>query len=237
MELRSLYREPEQRNDVSFGALEFHDVFRIFSSGPAETVALRGLDLHIEPRELVALYGPSGSGKSTALHIAAGLDEPSAGDVLAFGRSLARMDETDLADYRASEIAIVFQSGNLWPLLSARQNVALGLRLAGRAAARARVDEALNVFDLAGRGGQRAGSLSGGEQQRVAIAAAAAREAKLVLADEPTAELDAQNEQKVLSALHRLRDAFGSTVVVVTHSLQVAESVDRVIELRDGVAA
>jgi putative ABC transport system ATP-binding protein len=237
VELRSLYHEPESRDELSFGALEFHDVFRIFRSGPAETVALRGLDLRVEPRELVALYGPSGSGKSTALHLAAGLDEPSAGDVVAFGRSLARLGEAELAAYRASEVAIVFQSGNLWPGLSTSENVAVGLRLAGRTGGRLPVGRALEAFDLKRRAGQRAGSLSGGEQQRVAIAAAAARESPLVLADEPTAELDRQNEETVLRALQRLRDEFGSTVVLVTHSPRVAEAVDRVIEIRDGVAA
>jgi putative ABC transport system ATP-binding protein len=237
VELRSLYREPEPREHVSFGALEFHDVFRIFRSGPAETVALRGLDLRVETRELVALFGASGSGKSTALHVAAGLDEPSAGDVLAFGRSLTHLSEPELAAYRAREVAIVFQSGNLWPALSARENVVLGLRLAGRrGGVRAAVDRALDTFDLQRREGQRAGSLSGGEQQRVAIAAAAAREAPLVLADEPTAELDARNERTVLRALERLRDEFGSTVVVVTHSPRVAEAADRVVEIRDGAA-
>jgi putative ABC transport system ATP-binding protein len=238
VELTSLYREPEQNDDVSFGALEFHDVFRIFRSGAAETVALRGLDLRIEERELVALFGPSGSGKSTALHLAAGLDEASAGDVVAFGSSLARLRESGLAAYRAQQVAIVFQSGNLWPELSARENVTLGLRLAGRRdGIRAAVDRALDAFDLQKREGQRSGSLSGGEQQRVAIAAAAARKASLVLADEPTAELDVRSEQRVLAALARLRDEFGSTVVVVTHSPRVADAVDRVIEIRDGAVA
>ncbi len=237
MELRSLYREPERQTEVSFGALEFNDVFRIFRSGPAETVALRGLDLRIEPRELVALFGPSGSGKSTALHLAAGLEEPSAGDVVVFGRSLARLGEAELASYRAREVALVFQSGNLWPDLSARENVALGLRLAGRRDVRDTADRALATFDLQRREGQRAGSLSGGEQQRVAIAAAAAREAPLVLADEPTAELDARSEQIVLRALRRLREEFGSTVVVVTHSPRVAEAADRVVEITDGRVA
>jgi len=234
VELRSLYREPERQAEVSFGALEYHDVFRIFRSGPAETVALRGLDLRIEPRELVALFGPSGSGKSTALHLAAGLEEASAGDVVVFGRSLARLGEVELAMYRAREVALVFQSGNLWPDLSAQENVVLGLRLAGRGNVRGAAERALDAFDLQRREGQRAGTLSGGEQQRVAIAAAAAREAPLVLADEPTAELDARSEEKVLRALRRLREEFGSTVVVVTHSPRVAEAVDRVIEIRDG---
>ena len=238
MEVTSLYREPERRDQIVFGALEFHDVFKIFRSGEAETVALRGLELRVEPRELVALLGPSGSGKSTALHLAAALDEPSAGDVQASGSSLSRLSEPELAEYRARRVAIVFQNGNLWSELSARENVLLGLRLAGRGGRlRDAVERALDAFDLQRREGQRAGSLSGGEQQRVAIAAAAAREAPLVLADEPTAELDARNEQTVLRALRRLRDEFGSTVVVVTHSARVAESADRVIELRDGQVA
>jgi len=213
-------------------------VFRIYRSGPAETVALRGLNLRVERSEFVALYGPSGSGKSTALHLAAGLDEPSAGDVLARGRSLSRLGETGLAEYRAHDVAIVFQSENLWPDLSARENVAVGLRLAGKKGdLGGAVDRALDAFDLQRRERQRAGSLSGGEQQRVAIAAAAARLAPLVLADEPTAELDVHNEQIVLRALRRLRDDYGSAVVVVTHSPRVADAVDRVVEIRDGVAA
>jgi putative ABC transport system ATP-binding protein len=238
MEMTSLYREPERRDEIAVGALEFHDVFKIFRSGSAETVALRGLDLRVEPRELIALLGPSGSGKSTALHLAAALDEPSAGDIRVFGSSLSRLSESELADHRARHVAIVFQSGNLWSELSARENVLLGLRLSGRhGSLRDATERALDAFDLQRRESQRAGTLSGGEQQRVAIAAAAAREAPLVLADEPTAELDAASEQTVLRALRRLRDEFGSTVVVVTHSARVAESADRVIEIRDGAVA
>ena len=238
MEVTSLYREPERRDEIVFGALEFHDVFKIFRSDAAESVALRGLDLRLEPGELVALLGPSGSGKSTALHLAAALDEPSAGEIRVFGSSLARLSEGELAEHRARRVAVVFQSGNLWSELSARENVLLGLRLAGRQGGlRNAVDRALDAFDLQRRENQRTGTLSGGEQQRVAIAAAAAREAPLVLADEPTAELDTGNERLVLRALRRLRDEFGSTVAVVTHSERVAESVDRVIEIRDGAVA
>jgi putative ABC transport system ATP-binding protein len=231
--LKSLWREPEQHEELSFGAVEFHDVFRIYRSGPVETVALRGLDLRIEPRELAAVLGPSGSGKSTMLHLAAGLDQPSAGDVRVFGRSLAHLDEEGLAGYRASDVAIVFQGGNLWPELSAAENVELALRLAGHKDASSAAASALEAFGVR-LGRQPASTLSGGEQQRVAIAAAAARGAPLVLADEPTAELDLANERIVLSALRELRDVFGSTVVVVSHSPHVAEQADRVIELRDG---
>jgi putative ABC transport system ATP-binding protein len=210
---------------------------RSTARGPVETVALRGLELRVEPQEFVAVFGPSGSGKSTMLHLAAGLDEPSAGDVRAFGRSLAQLDESELAAFRAQKAAIVFQSGNLWSGLSARENVALALRLAGRKQIADAVDRALAAFDLRQRERTRAGALSGGEQQRLAIAAAAAREAPLVLADEPTAELDERSERIVLEALARLRSQFGSTVVVVTHSPRVADAVDRVIELHDGRAA
>jgi putative ABC transport system ATP-binding protein len=234
VQVRSLYQEPEAQEEVTWGALEFHDVFKIFRSGPVETVALRGLDLRIEPRELVAIFGPSGSGKSTMMHLAGGLDEPSAGDVRVAGKSLGRLDEVELAGYRASDVAIIFQSGNLWPALSAHENVTLSLRLAGRPNAKGTAESALDAFGLGNRAGHRAAALSGGEQQRVAIAAAAARQAPLVLADEPTAELDEENERIVLEALRALRDDFGTSVVVVTHSATVAGVVDRVIEVRDG---
>jgi putative ABC transport system ATP-binding protein len=238
VEVTSLYREPEdEREQIVWGALEFVDVFKIYRSGPVETVALRGLDLRVEPRELVAVFGPSGSGKSTMLHLAAALDVPSAGDVRAFGETLSRLREAELAEYRARRVALVFQNGNLWPTLSAYENVVLSLRFArGRNPGEA-AEAALDAFGLGDRRSRRAAVLSGGEQQRVAIAAAAAREAPLVLADEPTAELDEQNEELVLVALRRLRDVFGSTVVVVTHSQRVAAAADRVVELRDGKAA
>jgi ABC-type lipoprotein export system ATPase subunit len=233
--LRSLYVEPaEDQEAVQWGALECHDVFKIYRSGPVETVALRGLDLRVEPRELVAVLGPSGCGKSTLLTLAAGLDEPSAGDVRVWGRSLGRLEETDLAAYRAGDLAIVFQSENLWPALSAQENVAISLRLAGHDDAETAAAGSLAAFGLGERRSHRASALSGGEQQRVAIAAAAARRARLVLADEPTGELDQHNEELVLSALEMLCRDFGSTVVVVTHSERVAERAERVIEMRDG---
>jgi putative ABC transport system ATP-binding protein len=233
MAVESLYVEPEKdAAQVEWPALECIDVFKIYRSGPVETVALRGLDVKVKRGELVAVLGPSGCGKSTLLALAAGLDEPSAGEVRVSGRSLGRLDENELAAYRARDAAIVFQSDNLWPALSAQENVATGLRLAGVADAEEAAEAALIQFGLGDRGSHRASALSGGEQQRVAIAAASARRAELVLADEPTGELDEENEQLVLQALRELR----STVVVVTHSERVAGAVDRVIEMRDGRA-
>jgi putative ABC transport system ATP-binding protein len=233
--IESLWREPEEDTEqVDWPALLLHDVFKIYRSGPVETVALRGLELRIEREELVAVLGPSGCGKSTMLALAAALDEPSAGEVRVGERSLQRLDEEELAAYRARDVALVFQSDNLWPALSARENIAAGLRIAGREDSIALAEDALATFGLADRAAHRASALSGGEQQRVAIAAAYARSASLVLADEPTGELDARNEQIVLEALVRLREQHGSTVVVVTHSERVAAAADRVIEMRDG---
>ena len=232
---RSLYVEPEKpAEQIDWPALHFADVFKIFRSGPVETVALRGLELRVDRHELVAVFGPSGCGKSTMLALAAALDVASAGEVRAGAKSLGLLDDADLAHYRAREVALVLQSGNLWPALTARENVAVSLRLAGDGHPHEAADAALAAFGLAARASHRAGALSGGEQQRVAIAAAAARHARLVLADEPTGELDASNEQVVLDALSELRDSFDGTVLVVTHSPRVAEAAGRVVEMRDG---
>jgi putative ABC transport system ATP-binding protein len=235
MEVGSLYREPEDSSrKIEWPALELHDVFKIYRSGPVETVALRGLDLEVRKGELIALLGPSGCGKSTLLALAAGLDRPSAGEVRAFGDSLEAMGEQELARYRARRIGVVFQSDNLLAPLSARQNVELTLRLAGFAEAATRAADALRSVGLGARMANRVSALSGGEQQRVAIAAAIARRAPLVLADEPSGELDAASERLVLAALRRLPREHGCAVVVATHSRAVAAAAHRIVEMRDG---
>jgi putative ABC transport system ATP-binding protein len=236
--LSSLYVEPEGAPlDAEPPALDLIDVFRIFNAGSTETVALRGLSLEVKPREMVAVVGPSGSGKSTMLSIAAAMDVPSAGEVRIDGRSLARMDEAELASIRAREVAVVFQSDNLWPTLSARENVAACVRLAGLDLdPEEAATETLANFGLEQRAHNTPDRLSGGEQQRVAIAAAAARRPRLVLADEPTGELDAGNEAIVLDTLHTLREAYQSAVLLITHSDRVAARCDRVVEIADGRA-
>jgi len=236
VEVASLYREPPTEQERAPAALEFVDVFKIYRSGPAETVALRGLDLRIEPGEFVAVLGPSGSGKSTFLSLAAGLEEPSAGEVRVFGRPLNRMDERELAAYRGRKIAIVFQQDNLWPSLTARENVATALRFGGVRRVSETAAEALAAVGLAERATHRPGALSGGEQQRAAIAAALGRASTLVLADEPTGELDLANEKRVIDDLRRI-NAAGSSVVTVTHSDQIAKQANRIIQLRDGKVA
>jgi putative ABC transport system ATP-binding protein len=236
VEVGSLYREPEETAPLDRPALECVDVFKLYSSESVETVALRGLDLRVERGEFVAVLGRSGSGKSTFLHLAAGLDEASAGDVRVFGRPLTRMNERELARYRATTVAVVFQRDNLWGALTARENIVLSLKLARLSDAERRADAALAAFGLDRRATVRSSVLSGGEQQRVAIAAAAEREAPLVLADEPTGELDTGNERVVLDAFALLREHSGATIVTVTHSRRVAEAADRVVTFVDGRA-
>ena len=234
MAVESLYREPEAEAEVEWPIMEMHDVFKIYRSGPVETVALRGVDMVARAGDLVAILGPSGCGKSTLLALAAGLDRASAGDVRSAGVSLLTSSEDELAAYRARSVGIIFQSGNLWPTLSARENVLAALRLAGIPDAPQRAAESLVEFGLGDRAEHRAAALSGGEQQRVAIAAAVARRAPLILADEPTGELDTANQDVVLSALRRLPRDHDCAVVVVTHSPVVASAADHVIEMRDG---
>jgi putative ABC transport system ATP-binding protein len=237
VEVRSLYREPEAAPAASAPALEAVDVFKIFRAGPVETVALRGVSLRVEPGEAVAVLGPSGSGKSTLLQLAAGLLEPSAGEIRIDGRPLGHMDDAELSAFRAQHVSVVFQRDNLWPALTAEDNVRLSALLAGRRVSRRDACDALAAMGVAHRRDHRPAMLSGGEQQRVAIAAALVRQPSLVLADEPTGELDAANERLVVEDLRALWRDGTCAVVVATHSPRLAEAAGRVLELRDGAVA
>ena len=212
--------------------LEARSLYRFFHAGDEETLALRGVSLAVQTGELVAVVGPSGSGKSTLLACMAGLDEPDGGTVLVAGERLSRRPEPERAALRARRIGLLFQSGNLLDHLTVLQNVALAQRVAGRPD-RDRVAALLDALGLAGRAGARPAELSGGETARAGLAVALANDPSLVLADEPTGELDAGNEARVLDLLEA-RAAAGGAVVVATHSPAVAMAAGRTVRLEDG---
>lgn len=211
------------------------DVFKIYRAADTETVALRGASLRVRAGEFVALLGRSGSGKSTLLHLIAGLDVPSAGRVSINGIDIGRLDEEERARIREDTIGIVRQRENLIPYLSARENVALASRLAGRADAVRRAGELLDMVGMANRASQRAASLSGGEQQRVSISVALACNPRVVLGDEVTGELDSENAASVLHLLRTLQQRNNLALLVVTHDSEVASTADRVVRARDGI--
>ena len=220
--------------DLRPSSLECRRVTRRLQSGNVALTVLDGIDLQIAQGEVVAIVGPSGSGKSTLLGLLAGLDRPSEGSVLVAGRELAKLDEDALALMRRDQLGFVFQSFQLLPNLTARENVLLPLELHRVANAAARADDMLARVGLQERGHHYPAQLSGGEQQRVALARAFAPEPRILLADEPTGNLDPNTGRKVLELLLSLRESVGSTLVIVTHDERVAGRADRVIRLDAG---
>ena len=217
--------------------IDLVNVSRLYHRGSDEIHALERVSLHVERQRFVALMGPSGSGKSTLLNVLAGLDRPNSGEVTVAGQRLNEMSEDELASFRAHTVGFVFQFFNLIPVLSAVENVELPLLLTSlsRAERRQRAETALRVVGLADRGTHRPRELSGGEQQRVAIARSIVTDAELIVADEPTGDLDAKNAEEILSLLQTLRRDFGKTVVIVTHDPRAEKWVDEVIHLDKGV--
>ena len=217
------------------------DLFKIYKAQDLEVVALRGLDFQAARGEIVAIVGASGSGKSTLLNILAGYDTPSAGDIHVGDRDLLVMRGRAVESYRLREVGFVWQQTgrNLVPYLTARENVELPMLLAGVGDSdrRARAEELLDAVGLAERATHRANELSGGEQQRVAIAIALANQPDLLLADEPTGELDTETARTILNLFQSLRDRYGTTIVIVSHDPEISNFVDRVIIIRDGRAS
>lgn len=206
--------------------------------GPAGDVhILKGVDFSVKRGEAVALTGPSGSGKSTLLMTLAGLETPSGGIVRMNGELLSDMDEDALARFRQANVGIVFQSFHLIPTLTAAENVSLPLELAGRGADCAeKAKEALAKVGLAHRPDHYPGQLSGGEQQRVALARAVIAAPSVLLADEPTGNLDRSNGGKIMDLVFGLKDSLGMTLLLATHDVKLAQRCGRIISLRDGVA-
>jgi putative ABC transport system ATP-binding protein len=218
--------------------LSLTDVTKVYRSGSLEVAALRGVTLDVQQGEYVAVMGPSGSGKSTLMHIIGCLDVPTAGSYHLAGEDVSSMSENDLADVRNRSIGFVFQQFNLLASMTAWSNVALPLAYAGisRAQRRQRAEAALARVGLADRTSHRPGELSGGQQQRVAVARALVTEPALILADEPTGNLDSTSTADVLDLFDELHDA-GRTVVLITHEQDVADRAGRIVRLHDGLVS
>ncbi len=202
------------------------------NAGPVEI--LKAISLTVTPGETVGLIGPSGSGKSSLLMLMGGLERASSGQVLALGQDLGAMDEDGLARFRRGRMGVVFQSFHLIPTMTALENVALPMEIAGVAGAFDRARDELAAVGLGGRTGHYPAQLSGGEQQRVALARAAAPRPAILLADEPTGNLDSVNGAAIMDLIFGLRDRHGATLVMVTHAPELAERCDRVVRLVDG---
>ena len=203
------------------------------NAGPVDI--LRGISLGVAGGESLALIGPSGSGKSSLLMVMAGLERATSGRVSALGQDVTQMDEDALARFRRGNMGVVFQSFHLIPTLTALENVAVPLEIAGQADAFGRARVELDRVGLGARGGHYPSQLSGGEQQRVALARASVSRPKLLLADEPTGNLDTANGAAIMDLLFDLRDAHGATLVMVTHAPELAARCDRVLKLADGL--
>ena len=217
--------------------LAVRDATKSYRQGDAEVKALAGVTLDVAPGEFVAIVGPSGSGKSTLLHLMGGLDAPTSGDILIDGASIAHMSDDEVTIFRRRAIGFVFQFFNLLPTLSAEENVALPLLLDGMRPrdVRDRVASALEAVGLAHRRTHRPDALSGGEMQRAAIARALVIEPKLILADEPTGNLDSATGDQILELIRQANQDRGATVVMVTHDAKAAARGTRVVTMRDGL--
>ncbi len=216
-----------------------HQLVRDYPSGDSVIHALRGIDLAVGRGQLLAVRGRSGSGKTTLLNLLGGLDRPTSGSVLVDGHEISSMDERGLVDIRRRTIAFVFQSFGLVPILTAAENVEIPLRLvrADPADRDRRVAELLEIVGLHDRARHRPHELSGGEQQRVAIARALANRPRLLLADEPTGQLDSETGHRIMLVLREVVRAEGITAIVATHDPLMMDVADRVVELRDGALA
>ena len=216
--------------------IQTHDLTKTYTTGGQSLDALRDVNVGIDAGEFVAIMGPSGSGKSTLLYLMGGLDRPTSGTVKLDGTDLSTLGDRELSVTRRTKLGLVFQFFNLLPVLSARENVAMPLLLGGiaRPQALSRADAALTQVGLGQRLGHRPAELSGGQQQRVAIARAMVIEPTIMLADEPTGNLDSTASDEIITLLRRAVDEWHRTIVMVTHDPRIAAHADRIIFLKDG---
>ncbi len=212
------------------------DLIKVYKTGKSEVIALRGLDCSIKGGTILAIMGPSGCGKTTFLNIIAGLDRPTAGSVKIGTENIVDCTDEELVRHRRDRVGIVFQFFNLVPTLTARENIELPMRLARKDAKsiRARADELLALVGMEDRAKHKPDELSGGEQQRIGIATALANDPPMILADEPTGELDSDTGHQVLVLFRRLRDEYGKTIVIVTHDHRIGQIADSIMTIVDG---
>lgn len=210
------------------------DLRKVYRTGNVETAALRGVSLEIEEGEFAAIVGPSGCGKSTLLHLLGGLVSPTSGKILVDGNDFSALSDAERTRFRRHKIGFVFQRFNLLPTLTARENIDLAQHIQGNGFNPHRFQTVVEMLGLGGRLNHRPFALSGGEQQRVAIARAVICEPQLLLADEPTGNLDSENSQSVLSMLRTLNRTLRQTILMITHNLEAAAVSDRIIHMRDG---
>jgi len=214
--------------------IQTENLRKIYRVGKVDVHALRGVDLTVQTGEFIAIVGPSGCGKSTLLHILGGLTGPTTGKVLVDGNDFLNMSDADRTRFRRHKIGFVFQRFNLLPTLSARDNIALAQDIQGNGFNPHRFDAAVETLGIREKLNARPYALSGGEQQRVAIARAVVCEPKILLADEPTGNLDTENSQLVLNMLRALNRSFRQTILMITHNPEAAAVADRIVRMRDG---
>ena len=214
--------------------LETRNLRKIYGSGDTEVRALDGVNLSVDSGEFVAIVGTSGSGKSTLLHMLGGLDRPTSGSVIVDGKDIFSLKDEALTIFRRRKIGFVFQSYNLVPVLNARENIVLPIQLDGRQVDEDFLDKIVNTLGLEKKLGSLPSQLSGGQKQRVAIARALAAAPAIILADEPTGNLDSRTSQDVLSLLKVTSQKFAQTIVMITHNEEIAQTADRIIRIEDG---
>ena len=214
--------------------LETRDLRKVYGTGDAQVRALDGVNLAVENGEFVAIVGTSGSGKSTLLHMLGGLDRPTGGSVTVDGKEIFSLRDEELTIFRRRKIGFVFQSYNLVPVLNVYENIVLPIQLDGRAVDEAFIRQIVKTLGLDGRLDALPSQLSGGQQQRVAIARALAAAPAILLADEPTGNLDSRTSQDVLSLLKVTSQTFAQTIVMITHNEEIAQLADRIIRIEDG---